>query len=397
MYLWCRSNKHGCPLPLPCTDCNRWFLRLDHHLLYDKKHKLLSAQEQDDIIREARNSCWDRGATKDTKAEEEKGTEHLQTSSHGQTATSEVADKSDEEKTDFVRRSAPANLPSAPSMPDKYLPKNALELTPTLRKSWGIKTDDYFTIYYNDAESLLKAFKSSLTSLGLDETMANQHQNHVELIWSVVSKEMRIFPIHPISNLHLFRDYYHYPTFKMIGKKKGVQAGTLRSRFTSLIYFIQFLRKHQVFAGMLRTHLKLLEDCVNDFNKELNPFIKQRKVTVRREKVRCHLFPAHFIKYGRSTAIQDLLKCYDQFKNAAQTQVSKKLTRTFVIQFRDYLITSLVIGNGLRASNVIQLHLKDFEQYKVVKDYAGRKVITNDNYKTSTIYGEKFSSIGCLI
>ena len=103
MYLWCRSNKHGCPLPLPCTDCNRWFLRLDHHLLYDKKHKLLSAQERDDIIREARNSCWERGARKDTETEEEKRTEHLQTSSHGQTATSEVADKSDEEKTDFVR------------------------------------------------------------------------------------------------------------------------------------------------------------------------------------------------------------------------------------------------------------------------------------------------------
>ena len=141
---------------------------------------------------------------------------------------------------------------------------------------------------------------------------------------------------------------------------------------------------------MSRTHLKLLEDCVNDFNKELNPFLKQKKVTVWCEKVRHLLFPAHFIKYGRSTAIQDLLNCYDQFKNAAPTQVSKKLTGSLTIQFRDYLITSLVIGNGLRASNVTQLRLKDFEEYKMVKDYAGHKVITNDNYKTSTIYGEKF-------
>lgn len=84
-----------------------------------------------------------------------------------------MADKSDEEETDFVRRSAPANLPIAPSMPDKYLPKNVLELTPTLRKRWAIKTDDYFTIYYNDAESLLKAFRNILTSLGMNETMAN--------------------------------------------------------------------------------------------------------------------------------------------------------------------------------------------------------------------------------
>ena len=95
--------------------------------------------------------------------------------------------------------------------------ENALELIPTLDTSSGIKIDDCFTVYYNGAESLLKAFKNSLTSLGMDQMMANQHQNHVELIWPVVSKEMRIFPIHPISNLHLFWDYYHYPIFKMIG------------------------------------------------------------------------------------------------------------------------------------------------------------------------------------
>ena len=63
MYLWCRSKKHGCSLPLPRTDCNRWFLGLDHHLLNDKKCKLLSAPGRDDIIREARNSSWERGAT----------------------------------------------------------------------------------------------------------------------------------------------------------------------------------------------------------------------------------------------------------------------------------------------------------------------------------------------
>lgn len=39
---------------------------------------------------------------------------------------------------------------------------------------------------------------------------------------------------------------------------------------TSLTYFIQSLLGHQ----------KLFEDYVNDFNKELNRFIKQRKVNV---------------------------------------------------------------------------------------------------------------------
>ena len=42
-------------------------------------------------------------------------------------------------------------------------------------KAGVLKTDYYFTINYNDAESPLKAFKNSLISLVMDETMTNQH------------------------------------------------------------------------------------------------------------------------------------------------------------------------------------------------------------------------------
>lgn len=121
VHLQCRSKKHGCPLLPPCTDCNRWFPRLDHHLLNDKKHKLLLARERDDIIQDARNSCWERGSTNDSESEKEreenifkhlvrqKG-ERLQILSHGRVTTREVADKSDQKE--FVRRSVPADLPS---------------------------------------------------------------------------------------------------------------------------------------------------------------------------------------------------------------------------------------------------------------------------------------------
>lgn len=90
-----------------------------------------------------------------------------------------MVDNSDVEEGDFVRCSVPANLPSAPSVPDTHLSKNAIALTPTLCKSWNIKTLDYFTIYYNNAEFPLEAFKNSLTSLRMDEIMANQHWNLV--------------------------------------------------------------------------------------------------------------------------------------------------------------------------------------------------------------------------
>ena len=60
------------------------------------------------------------------------------------------------------------------------------------------------------------------------------------------------------------------------------------------------------------------------------------------------------------------------------------------MQIRDYLIANLVIANGLRSSNILNLRLRDFGEGKSIEEYPGHKIITNDIYKTSSIYGEKF-------
>ena len=48
-----------------------------------------------------------------------------------------MADKSDEEEADFVRRSAPANIPSAHSSPDKYLPRKCIRINTNIRYNLG--------------------------------------------------------------------------------------------------------------------------------------------------------------------------------------------------------------------------------------------------------------------
>ena len=131
----------------------------------------------------------------------------------------------------------------------------------------------------------------------------------------------------------------------MIGKPNGVQAGTLRSRYTSLSFFIQFLRKQQIFAGMSRFDLSNIENAISDFSKELHLHIAQRKVEVRRNKAKHLLNPEQFFKYGKSKHIQSLMEIVNKKANS----ISKGLA----LQFRDYLIASLCIGNGLRASNII--------------------------------------------
>ena len=45
----------------------------------------------------------------------------------------------------------------------------------------------------------------------------------------------------------------------------------------------------------------------------------------------------------------------------------KGLTKKFAINFRDYLVTRLVINNGLRAANIIALTLKDVKEASATK------------------------------
>ena len=142
-----------------------------------------------------------------------------------------------------------------------------------------MRTRDYFSIYYDSAETLLEAFKKDLLSTlaNLDgeekDKLASQHRNQLTEIWSFISKDLQIFPVNPLANVYLMEGY-HSETKANINKG-GLTAGTLRSRFTSLRFFIQFLRRMQIFAGMSRDQLLILEKSIEDFNKELNPYIKQ--------------------------------------------------------------------------------------------------------------------------
>ena len=85
---------------------------------------------------------------------------------------------------------------------------------------------------------------------------------------------MKIFPKHALANIHLFRDFYNRPTYRNIGKKGYVEAGTLRTRYYSLENLIEFLRKNQIYAGMTGAELQILQQTINDFNKGYNPLIE---------------------------------------------------------------------------------------------------------------------------
>ena len=173
-----------------------------------------------------------------------------------------------------------------------------------MKIKYKITHDDFLTIFFNNAEELLSEFQRQMAISGHTKNNAVQHRNQVELIWSALDEQMQIFAQCALGNIHLFRDFYYRPSFQMINKKGRVQVGTLRARHVSFGFFLQFLRKQQNFAGMSRSQLTVLSQAIEDFNKELNPLIKQRKVEVRQMKRENLLSAYHFIRYGRSPSFK---------------------------------------------------------------------------------------------
>ena len=57
---------------------------------------------------------------------------------------------------------------------------------------------------------------------------------------------------------------------------------------------------------------------------------------------------------------------------------------------RNYLATVLIIQNGLRPLSVISITVNDINKATLNSEYQGMSVIYNYQYKTATIYGEKY-------
>ena len=98
-------------------------------------------------------------------------------------------------------------------------------------------------------------------------------------------------------------------------------------------------------------------------------FLRQRNMEVRQRKLRHLLKPAHFIKYGLSKHVQNIITTIKKYQNDVKSV--RKITKSFAMQIRDYLIANLVIPHGLRSSNIFNLQRRHFEECKSIEEYPG--------------------------
>ena len=130
---------------------------------------------------------------------------------------------------------------------------------------------------------ILEAFCNDLRNKGLKKNQVIQYSNQVHFIWESLDPSLQLYPKSAFSNNYALQDLYRRPTFNRIGKD-GVEASTMRARYTSLSYYIAFLRKRHVYAGLSRADLTNLSENMNDLNKKLGPRINETEVSIRKRK-----------------------------------------------------------------------------------------------------------------
>lgn len=261
LYLWGSQDKAGKQLPLPCTDCNKWYLRLYHHLK-SGKHAGLTAEERIERLELARIKHWNSvGRTRQSK---------YASNMEGKLPDTieEITNYNEDDDNDipkFVRRAKNSTVVQPLVSSVGYCPPKAKHMTEELRRTWHLDCRDNFRLYYENTENLLEGICDDLRNKGLKKNQVTQYSNQMHFIWESLDSSLQLYQKSAFSNNYALQDLYHRSTFNRVGKD-GVEASTMRARYTSLGYYIAFLRKRHVYAGLSRADLTNLSENMNVLN-----------------------------------------------------------------------------------------------------------------------------------
>ena len=66
-----------------------------------------------------------------------------------------------------------------------------------------------------------------------------------------------------------------------------------------------------------------------------------------------------------------------------------EITKIKAIELRNYILVMMSLANAVRASNIMNITIYDFQKARQDKEILKCKVIESKNYKTSLLYGTK--------
>ena len=162
-----------------------------------------------------------------------------------------------------------------------------------------------------------------------------------------------------------------------------IQAKTIKGKLQSLIRLTDFLRDRHAYVGLTRQHLGDIKLFIGHLQKNLKDLILEREHSIRECKSNIFINAEDFIKYGNSDYVKDIVDLLNKVdKEGEEANISLKEA----IDVRDHLILTITFINSLRASNIINITLKEVQAAKKHDAF----VFKNNEYKTSLIYGEKW-------
>ena len=278
---------------------------------------------------------------------------------------------------------------------------NKLPLTPTLIKKLGIPVNDKFKYHYESAELLLQDYKSYIVNfLKRTEKTASQYILDINDVWSTIDPNMCLHP-NQFKDPENVETMFFLPMRKKLEENKDkeideqsdhIQAKTIKSKLQSIIRFTGFLRDRHIFVGLSRQEITDLTQFIWELQKNLKDLISEREHSIKEFKSNIFINAVDFQEYGSSDFVKDNVDILTKLDREGE---EAKTTLQDAIDIRDHLMLSLTFINALRASNLMNITLKEVQAAKKHGELDAL-VFKNNKYKTSLIYGAKIVLVPTL-
>ena len=281
-----------------------------------------------------------------------------------------------------------------------YMP-NKLPLTKALNDKYNIPDSDNFKFHYESAELLLADYKSYILNfLKRTEKSASQYLLDINDIWTTVDPNMSLHP-NQLQHPENIETRFFLPTRQKLIENKDkdpehqtehIQAKTIKSKLQSLVRLTDFLRDRHVYVGLTRQNLGDIRLFIGHLQKNLKDLILEREQSIKEFKSNIFINSEDFQKYGSSDYVKDIVELLSKVdKDGEEAHISLK----DALDVRDHLILTLAFINALRASNIINITVKEVQAAKKHTEFEAF-VFKNNKYKTSLIYGEKIILVPAL-
>lgn len=273
--------------------------------------------------------------------------------------------------------------------------KNKLPITNVQIKKLGISVTDNFKHYYETAELLLQDYQSYVINFlkRTEKTALQYYIKDINDVWSTVDPNMALYP-NQLQDHESIETVLFLPMRKKLEDNKDkdpheqtdhVQAKTTKTKLQSLIRLCSFLRDRHLFIGPNRQQRLDLTHFIAELQKNLKDLISERENSIKEFKSSTFINAKDFQKYGSSEFVKDIIEVL----NKVDTEGEKATTNLQdAVNVRDHLMLTLTYINALRASNLINITLKEVHTAKP-HDELEALVFKNNKYKTSLICGAK--------